>query len=60
MPNPKRRHSKERRDTRRTHDSLAMPTLSKCPGCGEPKLPHRVCAACGIYRGVQVLDVDNA
>ena len=60
MPNPKRRHSKERRDKRRTHDALAMPTLSKCPQCGEPKLPHRVCASCGTYRGVEVLNVNNA
>lgn len=60
MPNPKRRHSKERRDKRRTHDALPMPTLSKCPQCGEPKLPHRVCASCGTYRGVEVLDVDKA
>lgn len=59
MPNPKRRHSKARRDKRRAHDALAQPSRSVCANCGEPKQPHRVCASCGSYRGRQVLDVDN-
>ena len=59
MPNPKRRHSKERRDKRRSHDALPLPTISKCPQCGESKLPHRVCSSCGTYRGTEVLDVKN-
>lgn len=59
MPNPKRRHSKSRRDKRRSHDALAQPTRSLCPTCGEAKLPHCVCKACGGYRGKQVLDVDT-
>ena len=59
MPNPKRRHSKERRDRRRAHDALAMPTISKCPQCGEPKLPHRVCPSCGTYNGTEVLAIKN-
>jgi len=55
MPNPKRRHSKARRDRRRTHDSLTPPPRSICPNCGEVKLPHRACAQCGQYRGRQVI-----
>ena len=43
MPNPKRRHSKARRDRRRTHDSLEVMSASTCPNCQTPKLPHRVC-----------------
>ena len=38
MPNPKRRHSKARRDKRRAHDHLKPPGLSLCPNCHEPKL----------------------
>lgn len=57
MPNPKRRHSKERRNTRRAHDALPSPPISKCPNCGEPKLPHRVCPHCGQYRGREVVQV---
>jgi len=59
MPNPKRRHSKARRDKRRAHDALPMPPSSKCPNCGEPKLPHRVCAHCGQYRGRDVIQVKD-
>ncbi len=56
MPNPKRRHSKARRDRRRAHDALPRPAGSKCPSCGEIKLPHRVCPSCGEYRGRDVLE----
>jgi len=56
MPNPKRRHSRARRDRRRTHDSLTTPPQSTCPSCGEAKLPHRVCPSCGEYRGRTVTE----
>ena len=56
---PKRRTSKARRDKRRSHDSLATPTLSVCPQCNEPKLPHRVCANCGTYRGRTVIETED-
>jgi large subunit ribosomal protein L32 len=56
MPNPKRRHSKARRDRRRAHDALALPAKSICPSCGEAKLPHRACPACGEYRGRTVVE----
>jgi large subunit ribosomal protein L32 len=56
MPNPKRRHSKARRDRRRAHDALASPATSVCPNCGEAKLPHRACGHCGHYRGRQVTE----
>jgi large subunit ribosomal protein L32 len=55
MPNPKRRHSKARRDKRRAHDALPPPPLSSCPNCGEVKLPHRACPSCGQYRGRQII-----
>lgn len=57
MPNPKRRHSSSRRGKRRAHDALPMPTIVRCPNCGAPRLPHRVCGECGYYRGRQVLTV---
>jgi len=55
MANPKRRHSKTRRDKRRSHDALPTPPTSICPECGEVKLPHRACSHCGQYRGRQVI-----
>ncbi len=56
MPNPKRRHSKARRDKRRAHDALAAPALSECANCHEPKMPHRVCPHCGYYKGKQTIN----
>ena len=55
MALPKRKHSKARRDKSRTHWKLGLPTLTKCPQCGAPLVPHRACLTCGYYRGRQVL-----
>ncbi|MCC5930234.1 MAG: 50S ribosomal protein L32 [Cyclobacteriaceae bacterium] len=41
MAHPKRRHSKTRRDKRRTHYKIAEKQLVKCPTTGEFHLPHR-------------------
>ncbi|MBX9602365.1 MAG: 50S ribosomal protein L32 [Bryobacteraceae bacterium] len=60
MPNPKRRHSKRRTSTRRAHDALKKPVVSDCPSCGQPVLPHRVCASCGKYKGREVIEVAEA
>lgn len=59
MPNPKRRHSKQRRDKRRSHDALVLPGLSKCPNCQEDRLPHRACRHCGYYKGRAVIEVSK-
>jgi len=57
MAHPKRRHSRSRRDKRRTHDGLSKPEFSICPQCKRPKLPHRVCPHCGFYKGKQVVEI---
>ena len=57
MPNPKRRHSKRRTSSRRTHDSLKKPGQSTCPDTGLPKLPHRVSPHTGKYKGREVIEV---
>ena len=57
MALPKRKHSKARRDKSRTHWKLALPTMTTCPQCAQPIVPHRVCVRCGYYRGRQVLIV---
>ena len=59
MPNPKRRHSRARRDRRRTHDSLDVMSASTCPNCGVHKMPHRVCPSCGFYRGKATIRVQQ-
>jgi large subunit ribosomal protein L32 len=55
MPNPKRRHSKSRRDKRRTHWKLTSPSLSICPNCKEVKLSHHICPKCGYYNGKEIV-----
>ena len=57
MANPKHKISRARRDKRRAHHAMVTPTLTVCPQCREPKLPHRVCPSCGKYRGRDVIAV---
>jgi large subunit ribosomal protein L32 len=57
MPNPKRRHSKTRGAKRRTHYTVSAMASVACKNCGAPVLPHRACAACGHYKGRQVVAV---
>jgi len=53
---PKRKTSRSRRNNRRSHDGLDTPAVSVCPKCKETKLPHRICPACGTYKGRVVLE----
>jgi len=55
MAVPKVRISKQCQRMRRSHLALSAPGASKCKNCGEIRHPHRVCEACGHYRGKQVL-----
>jgi large subunit ribosomal protein L32 len=57
MAHPKRRHTKTRRNKRRSHDSLTPPNLSNCPQCQQPKPPHRVCLHCGYYKGQEIIEI---
>jgi large subunit ribosomal protein L32 len=57
---PKRKTSKAKRDMRRSHDAIKnLPALQKCPNCGEMKQYHRVCPACGDYRGREVIQMED-
>ena len=58
MPNPKRRHTRSRRDSRRASNwTLTLGGLSVCPNknCGRMKPPHAVCPHCGFYNGTLVV-----
>ena len=53
--------SRQRRDKRRSsHWKLTAPGVVKCPNCGAFCMPHRVCKACGQYKGRQVLTVEES
>jgi large subunit ribosomal protein L32 len=41
MPNPKRRHSTQRRDKRRTHYKADLQQIATCSATGETHLYHR-------------------
>jgi large subunit ribosomal protein L32 len=60
MALPKRKHSRQRGRKRRTHYKLKKPTTSRCPQCQELKVPHRVCAHCGYYKGIEVVEMEEA
>jgi large subunit ribosomal protein L32 len=55
MAVPRKKVSRSKRDMRRSHDRLAQVNLVECPDCGELKLPHHICGACGHYRGREVI-----
>lgn len=58
MAVPKRKTSKARRDKRRnSHWKLALPSAVKCTKCGEAVLSHRMCKACGTYKGRQIVEI---
>lgn len=50
---PKRRHSKARKRTRRAAINLAV-NLTACKNCGKPAKSHMVCKECGFYGGKAV------
>jgi len=59
MPLPKRKHSRARRDKRRSANSkMYAANLSICSQCKKPRLPHRVCPFCGYYNGKPVVVIE--
>jgi len=60
MAHPKRKISKSRGAKRRAHYKVdARPQLLKCDNCGEAKVMHRACPACGHYRGRAVIESED-
>jgi len=52
MPQPKRKHTRRRRDKRRASNwTLEADSLSRCSNCRQPRVSHRVCPHCGFYAG---------
>lgn len=55
MPVPKRKRSRQRRDTRFANKGIKASAFSSCSQCQEVIMPHQVCKGCGFYRGRKVL-----
>lgn len=49
------RKTRSKRNMRRSHDALKPTASVECPNCGELRLPHHVCGACGHYDGREVV-----
>ncbi|MBA3336221.1 MAG: 50S ribosomal protein L32 [Chloroflexia bacterium] len=56
---PKQRISRHRQGNRRRYHILAVPHIVSCRNCGEPKRSHHVCPSCGVYRGRQVIIIEE-
>ena len=59
MPNPKRRHSHSRTRQRRAHDALKVPQYFIDKETGEPHKPHRINPDTGMYKGRQIIVVEE-
>ncbi len=55
---PKKRHSRGRRDRRRSQHKIRTMALVDCPRCREKRMPHRVCPSCGFYRDRVVVETE--
>jgi large subunit ribosomal protein L32 len=58
MATPKRKTTKAKGRSRSAHWKAAPPAYAECPQCHQAKLPHRVCANCGYYRGRKAIEVE--
>ena len=61
MPHPKRKTSKQRRDKRRTHDKLSLPTTSVCPTTGTVHERHKAYYVDGnlYHKGKLVIEKES-
>ena len=57
MAVPKQRHTKSKRNKRRSHHALKERDFSVCAKCGFAVMSHHVCQNCGTYAGREVIDV---
>ena len=46
---PKSKITRSKRGLRRAHDGIISRQYGECSNCGELKLSHHVCDACGYY-----------
>ncbi len=58
VPLPKRKLSKSRKGSRRSHDGLTAIKLVQCSHCGEMRQQHVVCPNCGHYNGKEVIAIE--
>jgi large subunit ribosomal protein L32 len=57
MPEPRKHTTKGRQGRRRSHLALKPKKLISCSHCKRRILSHKMCAACGYYKGKEVVNV---
>jgi large subunit ribosomal protein L32 len=55
---PKRKISKQRKNNRRAHDALKLPTLVRDVESGKLVRPHTVSKRNGRYKGEEIIKID--
>ena len=56
---PVARTSKSRKGMRRAHHALTGTASSRCLGCGQSRLPHRMCSNCGYVNRSLSLELEE-
>lgn len=60
MATPKRKMSRSRTRHRKARWlRVKRPTYATCPRCKSPIRPHTVCGSCGVYRGREVIEIEE-
>lgn len=59
MPVPKKRLGHSDQGHRRSRWKAFLPSLMRCPHCGDKKLTHVMCGTCGYYDGKLVSERFN-
>ncbi len=58
MAVPKRKRSKMKKRQHKAANRYEGVQPTFCTNCNSPVEPHRVCKACGTYKGKQVITVE--
>ena len=58
MAVPKRKHSKARKNKRKSHLAIKATALRRCARCNSAVKPHTICTNCGHYRGRMIIDLE--
>jgi large subunit ribosomal protein L32 len=56
---PVARTSKSRKGMRRAHQAMTGVASTRCPSCGQSRLPHRMCSKCGYVNRSLSLDLEE-
>ena len=59
MSVPKKKLTKRKVRSRRSHHALKKTILATCPKCKQKTRPHVACPECGYYKGVMAIDVEK-